>query len=744
MRMMNSLHSASEARRNSEAFSLLHPKIQKWIWKKNWTELRDIQEAAITDILGGNGDLIISAATASGKTEAAYLPICSKLMEGSCEKGFKVLSVSPLKALINDQYERLCDFCEELEIPVHRWHGDVSQGKKRQALKSPEGLLLITPESLEAMFALRGSQIQRLFGQLEFIVVDELHAFIGSVRGKQLQSLLGRIEIQTRRRVPRVALSATLGDMSKAAQFLREEDSEGVQLLISDDGKQELKILLKAYKESSANSPETRAQQPSSMEKIADSLYRRLRGSNNLIFANSRDRVEYFADMLRRKSEKKLVPNEFFPHHGSLSKSLREEVEKALKDGSKPRSVVCTNTLELGIDIGAVKSIAQIGSAPSVASLRQRLGRSGRGRGEPCILRQFIVESELTEHSSISDQIRERLVQGIAMIELLLKGWYEPPIVGALHLSTLIQQILSVCSQYGGILPKDAWMLLCENGAFNGVDQNMMMSLLRKLGIEELLEQSDDGTLMLGRVGERIVSHFSFFAAFSTPEEYRIQAGSRILGRLPISRPLIPGSYLIFAGKRWKILSVESEAKLVLVSPAKAGKLPAFDSRYGLEIHDEVRMEMLRIYHDESIPPYLDSVAVELLQEGRRNFRRMDLCTKRILTDGENVLLFPWVGDIPLNTLTMLLKLRKLATLSVGCFIEVENASVEAVRKALLSLRTELRTLKPPYLAAMVENKKTDKYDWYLQEELLNENYSSRNIDLPGAKRAICVLNGKK
>lgn len=741
---MNLLHSASETRRSSEAFSLLHPKIQRWIWKKNWTELRDIQEAAITDILGGDGDLIISAATASGKTEAAYLPICSRLMEGSREKGFKVLSVSPLKALINDQYERLCDFCKELAIPVYRWHGDVSHEKKKQALKAPEGVLLITPESLEAMFARRGSQIERLFGQLEFIVVDELHSFIGSVRGKQLQSLLSRIETQIGSRVPRIALSATLGDMSKAAQFLREEDSEAVQLLISEDGRQELRILLMAYKESSANSPEAREQQPSSMERIADSLYKRLRGTNNLVFANRRDRVEYFADALRKKSEKELVPNEFYPHHGSLSKSLREEVEIALKDGSKPRSVVCTNTLELGIDIGSVKSIAQIGSAPSVASLRQRLGRSGRGQREPCVLRQFIVERELTEQSSVTDQIRENLVQSIAMIELLLKGWYEPPIVGALHLSTLIQQILSVCSQYGGILFRDAWLLLCEKGAFKGVDQEMMISLLRKLGVEELLEQSDDGTLMLGRIGERIVSHYSFFAAFSTPDEYRIQAGNRILGRLPISRPLIPGSYLIFAGKRWRIVSVESEAKLVIVSPAKAGKLPAFDSRYELEVHDEVRMEMLGIYNGELIPPYLDSLAVELLHEGRGNFKQMGLNTERILSDGKTILLCPWVGDLPLHTLTLLLKLKKLETSYEGCFIEVENTSLEAVNMVLMSLQAELTTMKPTDLAAMVQNKRTDKYDRYLEDDLLDANYSSRNVDLLGAGRAIEVLLGKR
>src|ERR1039457_3708455 len=173
----------------SEAFFRLHPSIQRWIYDQGWTELRDAQEKAAAAILDCSGDVIIAAATAFGKTEAAFLPICSRLLATE-ESGACVLYVSPLKALINDQGDRMERLCETLDIPVHPWHGDISQGRKLEFLKRPSGILLITPESLEAIFVNRGSSVAALFSKLLYVIVDELHSFIGTERGQQLQSLL--------------------------------------------------------------------------------------------------------------------------------------------------------------------------------------------------------------------------------------------------------------------------------------------------------------------------------------------------------------------------------------------------------------------------------------------------------------------------------------------------------------------------------------------------------------------------
>jgi len=157
-----------------------------------------------------------------------------------------------------------------------------------------------------------------------------------------------------------------------------------------------------------------------------------------------------FSDLLRRRCEHEGLPNEFWPHHGSLSREIREDTEAALKAGNRPATAICTTTLELGIDIGSVKSVAQIGPPPSVAALRQRLGRSGRRPGEPAILRAYVVENYVTAQSPVSDRLRESLVQSAACVRLLLGNWFEAPREGGLHLSTFVQQILSIIAERGG------------------------------------------------------------------------------------------------------------------------------------------------------------------------------------------------------------------------------------------------------------------------------------------------------
>src|ERR1035438_420982 len=346
----------------SDTFHLLHPAVQRWIYEQGWTELRDAQERAAAPILEGSLDVIIAAATASGKTEAAFLPICSRLLSPE-NSGACVLYVSPLKALINDQGDRMERLCEAMEIAVHPWHGDISQGRKREFLKEPKGILLITPESLEAVFVNRGPSVGALFSKLLYVIVDELHSFIGTERGQQLQSLLWRVEHAIGRRVPRIALSATLGDMTIAAGFLRPHDGDKVQIVVSCGSGQELKLLVRGYRitapvdhPAGEKAPEEGSAEESvndgSVYAVAADLMTTLRGSKNLVFANSRSNVEKYADLLGRMCETERVPNEFWAHHGNLSKEIREEAEAALKDSARPATAVCTSTLELGIDIG--------------------------------------------------------------------------------------------------------------------------------------------------------------------------------------------------------------------------------------------------------------------------------------------------------------------------------------------------------------------------------------------------------
>jgi ATP-dependent helicase Lhr and Lhr-like helicase len=720
---------------NSSGFYQLHEQVQRWIWEQRWTELRDIQEQAIAPILTANTDLIIAAATAGGKTEAAFLPIFSKLVD-SPKNGVQVLYLSPLKALINDQHQRLSELGERLEIPVHPWHGDVDSGKKQRVLKHPTGILLITPESLEAMLTRRGHELIQIFAALQYVVVDELHSFIGTERGQQLRSLLHRLEQALDRRVPRIGLSATLGEMNLAKNYLRSGEADSVQLIQSSEEGQEIKLQIRGYRKTAPDmfaddiNQDPEAEHSRNEIDIAKHLFKVLRGDKNLIFINRRQEVEQYADWLGRLCEDHRVPNEFLPHHGSLSKDLREAAEEALKERNRPANVICTSTLELGIDIGSVTSIAQIGTPYSVASTRQRLGRSGRRQGDPAILRVYITEPEVTPTTPPERTLHPALVQAIAIINLLLKGWYEPPIVGRLHLSTFIQQLLSLIAQYSGVRPDRAWESLCQNGAFNGIDKALYIQLLRCLGEQDLIQQSQEGLLLLGLKGERLVNHYSFYTSFKTPEEFRITTTGKTLGTLPIDYPLIEGMLLIFAGKRWQILSVDRNHRVVDVMQSSAGRVPYFGGDPGM-IHDQVRREMRQIYCSENIPAFLDATARDLLLEARTNFAAYDLAENYLLANGRQTLIFPWRGSLVMNTLLVQLLAKELVV-EQGAIALTVNLPAKEVWKHL----KKLAAAKPPdpaMLAATVRNKINEKHDLFLDEDLLCRNYAAGYLDVQGA-----------
>lgn len=703
--------------------------------------LRDAQERAIAPILAGNTDVIIAAATATGKTEAAFLPICSKLLAKECQNA-SVLYISPLKALINDQFSRMEQLCERLDIPVHPWHGDVSVSKKGKFLKKPTGILLITPESVEALFVNHGSAVPQIFNNLLYIVIDELHSFIGSERGQQLQSLLHRIEFAIKRKIPRIGLSATIGDMHLASRFLRPETEAKTVIIVSNATGQELQLLLRGYVNKAPllhPIEETEEVPPdgSSLE-IGEDLFKTLRGKSNFIFPNSREQVENFSDLLRNKCEEQHLPNEFWPHHGNLAKGLREEAEAAIKDKSHPVNIVCTSTLEMGIDIGSVISIAQIGVPPSVASLRQRLGRSGRKDGDPAILRIYIQENEVTISSKPLACLRSNLIQTIAMVRLLLEKWYEPPPSGGLHLSTMVQQLLSLIAQYGGITAVQAYNLLCKNGAFQEIGQQMFVDLLRTLGNQRLIMQASDGLLMHGQLGERIVNHYSFYAAFTTPEEYRLLTGDRTLGTLPLDRPVEVNSLLIFGGRRWTVLDVDAQKKVISLKPATGKKLPQFDGQAG-RVHDQIRKEMFAVYTEKGIPIFLDAQAKELLGEAREAFDRLSLSNKKILIQGNETYLFCWMGDKILDTLVAMLRSKGLTANNYGIAIEISSVSPNKLQSCLRALLKE--GVPDAYeLARSVANKATEKYDNFLTDELLSADYAASKFDAEGAFKVLTSI----
>ena len=681
----------------------------------------------------------MAAATAAGKTEAAFFPILTHLLISEPDIG-AVLYISPLKALINDQWGRLNSLCESLEIPVIGWHGDVSANRKHRFFKKPHGILLITPESLEALFVTRGSAMPGLMSKLKYIVVDELHAFIGSERGKQLQSLLHRVERVAGHKVPRVGLSATLGDMGLAAQFLRPSGGDQVQLIMASSGGQELKVSLKGYVETPPRSerepelenPEVEDMMSGGVITVASRLYKVLRGSNNLVFPNSRRSVETYADLLRRQCERDGVPNEFWAHHGSLSKEYREEAERALKEGERPATAICTTTLELGIDIGSVKSICQVGSPPSVASLRQRLGRSGRRKGEPAILRCYCIERALEPKSGISDNLHEGLLQSVAMIRLLIGGWFEPPRVGGIHGSTLVQQILSIIAERGGAQARELWDALAAGGCpFEGVGRDDFLQLLKRMGELDLLVQESSGLLLHGELGEKFVNHYDFYSAFTSDEEFRLVCDGKPLGSVPISHPLVPEQRIIFAGRRWRVLDVDSDKKIIVVVPDKGGAPPAFDGG-GSMVHDQVRQEMRSVLSGTDLIPFLDEGAKALLEEGRGYYFRAGLDKDRVLERGSEVYLMTWRGDWVNDALVLLLAQYGFIANNEGLALRIAGSAKERVLDALEEI-AEIRNPDPVLLLSEAKNVLRQKWDWVMPDDMARRSFASLSLDVVGA-----------
>ena len=733
------------------AFDSLHEKVRRWIWQQGWEGLRDVQERSIPILLGGERDLVIMAATAGGKTEAAFLPIVSRLASEppAAGEGFQAIYVSPMRALINDQFGRMESLCGELDVEVTKWHGDVSESVKAKARKNPAGVVLITPESLEALLVRRGKEVARLFRGLRYVVIDEMHVFLDDPRGKQLQSVLHRIDLASGTRPVRVGLSATLADEDAARAFLRPLDPARVDVLPPGPGGPPIKLQLRGYvrpanfrQAPQANrDDETPVPVDPSDAAIARHLFEIHRGHRSLIFAGARGAVETTTVRLSEMGEAAGVPEEFFAHHGNLSREHREHAEQRMKDRSRPASIVCTTTLELGIDVGEIEAVSQLGPGHTVSGMRQRLGRSGRRPGQAAVMRVYVKEGELTDAAHPLDALRAHTVQAIAMLNLMLRKWNEPPEPRRLHLSTLLHQVMALVGQRGGVAPAVAWDILVRSGIFSGVDAELFKRLLRRMGEPDvgLLEQARDGTLLAGPAGERLLESRDIFAVFMSPEEFKVIAeGGRAIGQVPGENPFAPGEMLMLAGRRWRILEVDTERRELSVRPARGGNPPIF----GGDLRpppDGVVQEMRRVWEDFSFPAYLDATAKQLLVEARTTYDRLGLRGAAVARHGGQLLLFPWVGERRQQALILALARDELEPAQLGIAVAV-SADKEAGLVETLSALAGGTPLDALELARLVENKEIEKFDAYLGDELLALAWARDRIDVENLPAMASIL----
>ena len=720
-----------------DSINLLDIDLKRWMFKKGWQSLLPIQEKSIKPILERKNDVIISASTASGKTEAAFLPALTSIQNSKELHGIRILYISPLKALINDQYRRLDEMTEFLKINVTPWHGDVSISKKNRILDEPEGIILTTPESLESLLINHKSWIESSMKNLYYVIIDEFHAFMGSQRGYQLQSQLHRIENLIGKRVTRVALSATFSDAHGVMSYLRPNSSIPCEVITAAKScEDKLSVQIKGYDHIALDNPELEGKVlPKEFDSISDDIFRLLRGSTNLVFCNSRFCTETLAGKLEQKSKSKFVPNEFFPHHGSLSKELRESLEYRLQEGRWPTTAICTATLELGIDISDVSSIAQVEHPITVASLRQRLGRAGR-REHNAVLRVFIPEA-LTD--TRKTELYEDTVMTVAMIELLLERWYEPPLEHEYAFSTLLQQTLSVIASYGSVSAKALHELLCKSGPFSLCTPKIYMQFLKCLGEKDLIVQLNDGSLALGLEGEKIVSNWNFYAAFDTPKEFTIEHEGHQIGTIPLSQDLIIGDTFLFAGRGWKVNFFSQERHLIGVKAYPHDAQPLQMNGSAGHIHNEVRKRMFEIYRNKKIPVYLNKVAAKHVQQGIEQFERMQLGKSHIYDGPTGIALFPWQGDKVIRTIVLMLKKESIDASAYKSHIELAYTPKDSLKVAVYNI-LNYENISGTDLIKKVNNLDREKHDSYISMDLKRMSFAHSELDIDGALEFFSVL----
>ena len=614
------------------SFDLLSEPIRKFIRDKGWEQLRPIQNAAISKILSSDENFILASRTASGKTEAAFLPILSKVNFN--DTGVQVLYISPLIALINDQFYRVEELCKNLDVTVTKWHGEANKTLKDRLIKQPTGIVLITPESLEAMFVNKPFNVKQLFSNLKYVVIDEIHSFIGTDRGTQLKSILSRLQRVNSQSFSIVGLSATIGDYNEAKKFTGNETNTKVLL---DRTAKEINSVFRFFKNKN---------EELSLELLKD-LYIETKDNKVLIFPNSRGRAEEVAVKLRKISDREKGHSNYFSHHSSVDREVREYVEYFAKNNKRHNFCIsCTSTLELGIDIGSVDEVVQIDATHSIASLIQRVGRSGRKDGESSNL--FLYATT-----------QWTLLQSIACWLLYKESFIEPPEKNENPYDILVHQALSITKGHSGILLTELIKQLKENSAFNLIEQTEIEEILQYLIEIDFLEKLQN-EVIIGVEGEKVVNSREFYSVFKTEENFKVVNAGNKIGEIPFSPQVIEDENIFLSAKIWKIKFVDQKAKKIEVILTKDGKKPMFFGG-GAVVHQKIREKMFEVLYSKTEYDFLDQPSFYEIEMMRKDFAVFDIkhlqFERPLLTAEKHLQLFTFTGTKINRTMQILLNI---------------------------------------------------------------------------------------
>jgi ATP-dependent Lhr-like helicase len=722
------------------AYSRLAPFLREYIHGQRWSAMRHIQEGAIREVLDGTGHILIASGTASGKTEAAFLPLLSFLVRaGQSAPRPLVLYIGPLKALINDQYERLEKITAPEDIGLWRWHGDVGENHKKNFLADPRGILLITPESLEALLLRQAGNIRRIFAGLAFVVIDEVHVFMGSERGSQLICQLARIEQECTagkeiRTVRRLGLSATLGDYDGGRAWLSQGTGIPAALLTGPAEKRRLSLAVDYFTGAGASG------------EFYHALYEHCRNKRAIIFTNNRLEAEQCVSSLRRLAAAWHEEDVFHIHHGSIAAPFREEAEEKLKSGEGPSVIAATATLELGIDIGDLDRILQIGPPWSVSAFVQRLGRSGRRNHSPQMYFSILEENA----GSKKDPVPWDLLRTMGVIELYLKEkWIEPPEEKPLPYSLLAHELLALLASRGEHGPSALCRALLALPPFarSSITQEDLVLLLEHFRRCGYVDKTEEGGLILGTEGEKIVHRHSFYSVFPGEELFTVVSGGQKMGTVNFAPP--PGSSITMAGKAWTVEQIDRRRREIRVR--ERGPSPGSPRLWGGSggrIHRRIAGTVRHILQDRyAAYPYLSPAAILGLDQGRRRAHQSGMLENALIPAQEKTgdrgmrfFIIPWLGSAGMRTIDVFLKnpgvQKRLSLLSSAWegdfYFTVETRQDSGLFSRALAREAELFSAAGPPALTPQTVPLIDKYDYLLPDELLVKQYAANMLD-PGA-----------
>jgi len=533
-----------------EAVGLLSARILELIREKGWSGLTDVQEKAVPEILSGN-NVLVMAPTGEGKTEAALLPVLSVLTESNAEP-VAVLYITPMKALINDLYERIEWWAQRLGLVVAKKHGDTPAKERVRRLRRVPHILVTTPESLEIDLSW-SRKFREHLRNVRWVIVDEIHEFIQGKRGAQLAILLERLQRLAGRDIQRIGLSATVGDPDWALGFLvGSSRRRGVVVRASTTRTPELKVVY---------IPEEKGDfWKEAARRILEEIE-----PPSLVFVNSR----YAAERLKEALED-IGARDVFVHHSSVATELRLEAEEKLRRGAI-KAIVCTKTLEVGIDIGAIKRVIQFRAPGTVSSLLQRVGRSGH------------VLGGVSKGTIISVGVADFL-EALSEARLALRGEIEPPALRRMPLDVVAKEILGM-GLAGGVTPDEAYRIIKGTPLSDWITRELFDRLIeymesnRLIKIEEgvIKPSSTFYRIWRFRPGEDVqgwwVRDFrEFFTTIDSSETFTVRYRDQVVGYVDaafVFRYLRVEDTIRLAGRAWEIKRIDANLMRIEVEPAK-------------------------------------------------------------------------------------------------------------------------------------------------------------------------------